>query len=204
MNQPLTQVTSTMVPFVRHDVDTDQIIPARFLKGTEKTGLGKQLFYDWRYAQDGTPHEGFVLNQPRFAHGRILVAGHNFGCGSSREHAPWALKDYGFQVVLAISFADIFCNNALKNQVLPIPLAEPVVTALAQLAEQQPDTPITIDVREQMVTLPEPLHAAFGKTLGFDLDPFRKTCLLQGVDDIGFTLTQIPAIEAFEATLPAY
>jgi 3-isopropylmalate/(R)-2-methylmalate dehydratase small subunit len=204
MNQPLTCVTSRMVPFLRHDVDTDQIIPARFLKGTEKTGLGKRLFYDWRYAQDGTPLDGFVLNQPKYAHCRILVAGHNFGCGSSREHAPWALKDYGFQVVLAISFADIFCNNALKNQVLPIPLAEPLIMALVQLAEQHPDTELTIKVDEQAVYLPNQLHAQFNQSVPFQLDPFRKTCLLKGVDDIGYTLTQLNTIKTFETTLPSF
>jgi 3-isopropylmalate/(R)-2-methylmalate dehydratase small subunit len=196
---PLTTLTGSMVPFLRHDVDTDQIIPARFLKGTEKTGLGKHLFYDWRYMSDGTPNAGFVLNQPAYAHGRVLVSGHNFGCGSSREHAPWALKDYGFSVVLAISFADIFRNNALKNQVLPIPLPEALITRLVELATQSPDTPITVNVREQLVQLPPACHTAFGQTVAFDLDPFRKTCLLQGVDDIGYTLTQLSAIDAFEA-----
>jgi 3-isopropylmalate/(R)-2-methylmalate dehydratase small subunit len=203
----LTTVTARMVPFFRNDVDTDQIIPARFLKGTEKTGLGQFLFYDWRYLTAGetitnqtvTLDPQFVLNQPRFAGAQVLVAGHNFGCGSSREHAPWALKDYGFQVVLAVSFADIFKNNALKNQVLPIPLPETTIMALTQLAESDPSAQITVDIPTQQVHLPKALHAGHGDRLPFALDPFRKTCLLQGVDEIGYSLNLLPSIEAFEA-----
>jgi 3-isopropylmalate/(R)-2-methylmalate dehydratase small subunit len=198
---PLLTVTATLVPLNQHDVDTDQIIAARFLKGTEKTGLGQHLFYDWRYHADGTPKTDFILNQPAYAHGRILLAGQNFGCGSSREHAPWALKDYGFQVVLAISFADIFYNNALKNQVLPIALPAKVITALTNLVLADPSTTATVDVASQTVQLPPTLHAQFGPSLSFPLDPFRKTCLLKGVDDLGYTLTLLPHIEAFETQL---
>jgi 3-isopropylmalate/(R)-2-methylmalate dehydratase small subunit len=192
MNPKITTLQSTCVPLNQNNVDTDQIIPARFLKGTTKTGLGQKLFYDWRYLENGEPNPQFALNNPRFS-GSILVAAHNFGCGSSREHAPWALKDYGFQAILAISFADIFCNNSLKNQVLTIALPEPAIMTLLTAIEQDPSLTVKIDLAHQTVQLP-------GQTSHrFDIDPYRKQCLLEGLDDIGYTLSRQQAIEVFEA-----
>jgi 3-isopropylmalate/(R)-2-methylmalate dehydratase small subunit len=188
----ISTMTSTCVPLNQTNVDTDQIIPARFLKGTTKTGLGKNLFFDWRYLPDGQPNPEFTLNNPRYQ-GAILVAAHNFGCGSSREHAPWALKDYGFLVILAVSFADIFCNNALKNQLLPIALPEPVITSLFEAIEANPGLQVTVDLESQTVNIP-------GQTAQrFEVDPYRKKCLMEGLDDIGFTLQQQEAIQAYEA-----
>ncbi len=192
MSNKISTLTSTCVPLNQNNVDTDQIIPARFLKGTTKTGLGKNLFFDWRYLPDGEPNPAFALNNPRYA-GSILVAAHNFGCGSSREHAPWALKDYGFQVILAVSFADIFRNNALKNQLLPIPLPEPVILALFEAIEADPALAVTVDLASQTVTIPGQAPQ------GFEVDPYRKKCLLEGLDDIGFTRQQEVAIQAYEA-----
>jgi 3-isopropylmalate/(R)-2-methylmalate dehydratase small subunit len=187
----ITTVTSTCVPLNRNNVDTDQIIPARFLKGTTKTGLGQKLFYDWRYNDQEQPLPDFALNNTRYS-GAILMAAHNFGCGSSREHAPWALKDYGFQAIIAVSFADIFCNNALKNQVLTVALPEPVVMALFEAIEQDPSLKVTIDLSRQTVTIPGQPEQRF------DVDPYRKKCLLEGLDDIGYTLQYLPQIEAYE------
>ena len=192
MSTQISTMTSTCVPLNQNNVDTDQIIPARFLKGTTKTGLGKNLFFDWRYLPDGAPNPAFSLNNPRYQ-GAILVAAHNFGCGSSREHAPWALKDYGFKVILAVSFADIFRNNALKNQLLPIPLPEPVILALFEAIEADPALSVTVDLATQTVSIPgQAPHS-------FEVDPYRKKCLMEGLDDIGFTLQQAPAIAAYEA-----
>jgi 3-isopropylmalate/(R)-2-methylmalate dehydratase small subunit len=201
--KPLTQHTGRLVPFIKADVDTDQIIPARYLKGTEKTGLGQYLFYDWRTLPDGTPNPAFTLTQPKYAGATVLLGGSNFGCGSSREHAPWALKDFGITVVLAESFADIFSNNALKNQLLVIAAPPKLIKALADLAQQYPETTVTVDVAAQTVELPQPLHSQFGPHLLFKLDPFRQTCLLNGVDDVGYTLTLADAITAYEATHPS-
>lgn len=191
-NTKISTLTSSCVPLNRNNVDTDQIIPARFLKGTTKSGLGKSLFNDWRYLADGQPNPEFPLNDTRY-HGSILVAAHNFGCGSSREHAPWALKDYGFTVILAVSFADIFRNNALKNQILPIPLEEPVSMALFNAIEANPTLEVTVDLANQTVNIPgqAPQH--------FDVDPYRKKCLLDGLDDIGYTLQHLDTIQAYEA-----
>ncbi len=191
-SQKITTIQSTCVPLNQNNVDTDQIIPARFLKGTTKTGLGEKLFYDWRYLENGSPNPDFSLNNARFQ-GSILVAAHNFGCGSSREHAPWALKDYGFQVILAISFADIFRNNSLKNQVLTIPLPEAVILQLLETIEQNPALQVTIDLPNQQVKIPGQADQRF------EIDPYRKQCLMEGLDDIGYTLSQLPAIEAYEA-----
>jgi 3-isopropylmalate/(R)-2-methylmalate dehydratase small subunit len=182
-----------LVPLNRHNVDTDQIIPARYLKGTGKEGLGQVLFYDWRFDADGAPKLDFVLNDPRYAHGRVLVAGHNFGCGSSREHAPWALKDYGFQAILAISFADIFNNNALKNQLLPVALPEPVILKLLAALEADAGLQVTIRLDEQRVYLPTE-----AQPVPFDIDPFRKTCLMDNLDDIQYTLKHLTHVQAFE------
>jgi len=190
--QKVTTIQSTAVPLNRNNVDTDQIIPARFLKGTTKAGLGEKLFFDWRYLEDGSPNPAFALNSPRFS-GSVLVAAHNFGCGSSREHAPWALKDYGFQVILAISFADIFRNNSLKNQLLPIPLPEPVILKLLDDIEANPSLTVTVDLPRQAVQIPNQPEQRF------EVDPYRKKCLMEGLDDIGYTLSHLAEIEAYEA-----
>jgi 3-isopropylmalate/(R)-2-methylmalate dehydratase small subunit len=193
MSSVFTPLKSRCLPLNRNNIDTDQIIPARFLKGTKKTGLGQSLFHDWRYDGSGAPVADFPLNEQRFAGAKVLVAGHNFGCGSSREHAPWALKDYGFQAVIAVSFADIFKNNSLKNRLLPIALPERDVFALLGAVEADPTKEVAIWLDRQEVVLPD------GAVLGFEIDPFRKTCLLEGVDDIGYTLRHLDKILAYEA-----
>jgi 3-isopropylmalate/(R)-2-methylmalate dehydratase small subunit len=199
MPKPLAHLVSRCVPLNRDHVDTDQIMPARFLKVTSKEGLGKQCFADWRYLEDGvTPNPDFVLNQPAFAHARILVAGQNFGCGSSREHAPWGLVDYGFEAIIASSFADIFKNNALKNGLLPITLPEAVVAELRATVEENPKLAIEVDVEAQMVQI-----AGMG-TFEFELNPFWKACLINGLDQVGYTLRFDEQIKAFEATHPLY
>ncbi len=186
-------LTSRCVPLNRNNVDTDQIIPARFLKGTTKVGLSGKLFHDLRYLPDGNPNPDFVLNNPKYQ-GKILVATHNFGCGSSREHAPWALKDYGFQAILAISFADIFKNNSLKNKLLPVELPEPVIMKLLDEIEKNPQLEITIDLASQEVHIP-------GQgTVGFEIAPYRKKCLMEGLDDIGYTLSHMESIKRYEAS----
>ena len=192
---PITVIQSSLTPLNRSDVDTDQIIPARFLKGTVKTGLGEKLFHDLRYLPNGSANPEFILNHPQYQGSKILIAFHNFGCGSSREHAPWALKDYGFQAVLAVSFADIFKNNALKNGLLTITLPETVILHLLQEASSKPEQTLKIDLPSQTVTLPS------GKTEHFDIDPYRKRCLVEGLDDIGFTLGFAKEIESFETAL---
>lgn len=186
-------VQGRCLPLNRNNIDTDQIIPARFLKGTVKTGLGKNLFNDWRYLAEGSPNPEFELNAAQYAGARILVAPHNFGCGSSREHAPWALKDYGFEAILAVSFADIFCNNALKNGLLTVALPEPVILALLEAVQQDPSIEVRIDLAGQRVHLPQG-----GEPVGFSIDPYRKQCLLEGLDDIGYTLSHADAIMAYE------
>lgn len=192
MSQKLSTIQSTCVPLNRNNVDTDQIIPARFLKGTTKTGLGQKLFFDWRYLEDGSPNPEFTLNNPKYT-GSVLVSAHNFGCGSSREHAPWALKDYGFQVILAISFADIFRNNSLKNQLLTIPLAEDVIMPLLAAIEADPAIQVHVDLASQTVKIPGQADQKF------DIDPYRKQCLMEGLDDIGYTLSHLNSIEVYEA-----
>jgi 3-isopropylmalate/(R)-2-methylmalate dehydratase small subunit len=193
--QPFITLQGRGVPLNLNNVDTDQIIPARFLKGTVKSGLGQHLFCDWRYDGSGAPKEDFPLNQPQYKGAPILVAAHNFGCGSSREHAPWALTDYGFKAILAVSFADIFKNNALKNQLLPVALPEAHILSLLSLLEQDPSVEIAIDLPTQTV------QWAGQPPLSFEIDPFRKTCLLEGLDDIGYTLGHVQAIDAYEAAL---
>lgn len=195
-NARLSVITGACAPLSRNHVDTDQIIPARFLKGTTKTGLGKHLFRDWRYESNDTLRMDFVLNDPRYAGARpILVAAHNFGCGSSREHAPWALKDYGFQAIIAISFADIFRNNALKNGLLAVALPEAAVLRLLADIEADPRLEATIDLVAQIVHLPNQPPQAF------EMDPYRKQCLIEGLDDIGYALRRLPEVEAYEAAL---
>ncbi|MDX1664005.1 MAG: 3-isopropylmalate dehydratase small subunit [Candidatus Promineifilaceae bacterium] len=188
-----TTLHATMAPLPRHDVDTDQIIPARYLRGTTRDGVGQGLFASWRYDEGGAPDPTFVLNRPPYQEARILVVGRNFGCGSSREHAAWALKEYGFRAVIGASFADIFRNNALKNGLLPVALPEAVVERLARLAEGAPEAALTVDLAAQRVTLPD------GSAFRFDIDPFNKRCLLEGMDQLGYLLWHEPAIAAYEA-----
>src|SRR5512139_1994103 len=186
--EPIRVIRSKTVVLPRENVDTDQIIPARFLKVTDKKGLGQALFTDWRYEAGGAPRPDFVLNRPEAAGCRILVAGDNFGCGSSREHAPWALVDAGFQAVVSTRIADIFRNNALKNGLVPIVL-EPAAHAKLLAA---PGAEVRIDVAAQTITLPD------GTTASFPLDGFARYCLVNGVDELGYLLKQEAAIAAFE------
>lgn len=190
--QPFTTLTATAVPLRAENVDTDQIIPARYLTAVTKAGMGDGLFAAWRYGADGAPNPEFVLNQLEYADAEILLAGRNFGSGSSREHAVWALTEYGFRAVIAPGFADIFYNNSLKNGLLPVALPEEQVAMLWDLVEEQPDTVLTIDLDRQTVTLPD------GQQASFAIDPYRKTCLLQGLDDLGYLLSKESAIAAFE------
>ncbi|HJK89751.1 MAG TPA: 3-isopropylmalate dehydratase small subunit [Polyangiaceae bacterium LLY-WYZ-15_(1-7)] len=191
--EPFEKLESRVVPLVADNVDTDQIIPARFLKVTDKEGLGERLFADWRYEADGSPKPDFVLNQPRHQGAQVLLAGANFGSGSSREHAPWALVDWGFKAIVARSFADIFQGNALKNGLLPIPVDAEAHAALAAALEADPAATVSIDVAAQTLTLPG------GEVVEFPLDPFSKHCLLQGVDELGYLLGFEDAIAAHEA-----
>jgi len=175
-----------------NDVDTDQIIPARFLKVTDKAGLGASLFADWRYAADGSPRPDFVLNQPGAKDAAILVAGDNFGCGSSREHAPWALVGFGFRAVVSTSFADIFRNNSLKNGLLPVVVDAKAHAAVVSLVRRDPGAELAIDLAAQTLTLPD------ARAVGFPVDPFAKTCLLNGVDELGYILRFEREIADFE------
>jgi 3-isopropylmalate/(R)-2-methylmalate dehydratase small subunit len=187
-----TTLTSQVIPLPANNIDTDQIIPARFLKTTDKVGLGANLFADWRYRPDGTPDPGFVLNRPEHQGARILLAGDNFGCGSSREHAPWALAGWGIQAVVSTSFGDIFRNNALKNGLVPVVVDLATHTMLFDLVNELPAAPWTIDLEAQRVLLPA------GSGFSFEIDPFARTCLLQGVDELGYILSHAAQIEAFE------
>lgn len=187
-----TTLTSRVVPLPINDIDTDQIIPAQFLKVTDKNGLASALFYNWRYLADGSPNPDFVLNRPEFSGAQILLAGDNFGCGSSREHAPWALTGYGFRAVISTSFADIFRNNALKNGLLPVIVDLPTHKALFQLVEETPHAELTIDLASQTLSFP-------GGSITFPIDPFNKTCLLNGVDELGYILGFEKEIAAFES-----
>jgi 3-isopropylmalate/(R)-2-methylmalate dehydratase small subunit len=184
---------SKAVLFPVDNIDTDQIIPARFLKTTTKDGLGDQLFYDWRYDASGAPKPDFILNQPQSKQAAILVGGDNFGCGSSREHAPWALTQYGFRAVVSTSFADIFKGNALKNGLLPIVVPADVHGWLFE----HPDAVLSVDLASQKLTLPD------GRSVEFPVDGFSKHCLMEGIDELGFILQQQDAIAAFEANHPA-
>ena len=190
--QKFTSFSSKIVPLPAENVDTDQIIPARFLKVTDKLGLGDNLFSDWRYNADGSPKPDFILNQPEMKGRQILIAGDNFGCGSSREHAPWALTGYGFRAVISTSFADIFKNNSLKNGLLPIVVDKDTHQQLFSLTEEDPNTVVAVDLAAQTVTLPD------GRAVPFPIDGFSKACLLNGVDEIGYVLGMSEQIEAFE------
>ena len=188
-----TRLTARAVALPINDIDTDQIIPARFLKVTDKQGLGKSLFADWRYLPDGSPRPEFALNRPDAAGAQILLAGHNFGCGSSREHAPWALVGFGFRAVVSTSFADIFRNNALKNGLLPVPVDPATHARLLAARAADPSLEITVDLEAQELTL------ADGTRAPFPVDPFARSCLLQGVDELGYLLNFEPQIRAYEA-----
>ena len=186
-------LTSKMLPLPFNDVDTDQIIPASYLKVTNKDGLAEGLFSRWRYQGDGSPEPNFALNRPEHQGAAILLAGDNFGCGSSREHAPWALLGYGFRVVISSGFADIFRNNALKNALLPVVVDAQTQAQLFSLVAEEPETAVTINLATQTLTLPD------GRAISFPIDPFSQTCLLRGVDQLGYLLQQATAIAAYEA-----
>ena len=191
-----TTLEGVAAPLNMINVDTDMIIPKQYLKTVKRTGLGKSLFADMRYNADGSEKSDFVLNQPKYRHAEILVAGDNFGCGSSREHAPWALLDFGIRCVIAPSFADIFFNNCFKNGILPIALPEDVVAALMEDAALGTNARLTVDLEAQVVVRPD------GSKIPFEVDAFRKHCLLNGLDDIGLTLEHTAAIDAYEAKIP--
>ena len=186
------RLTSRLVPLPGENIDTDQIIPARFLKTTTKAGMGKLLFYDWRYDSAGKPKPGFILNTPQAAGAAVLLAGNNFGCGSSREHAPWALTDFGFRAVISTSFADIFRNNALKNSILPVLVDKPVHQRLFEMVDADPEVKVTIDLASQSLLLPD------GESVPFPIDLFSKKCLLEGVDDLGYLMAQADRIALYE------
>ena len=190
--QPFTKHTGLVLPMDRANVDTDQIIPKQFLKRIERTGFGRYLFFDWRFRDDGTDDPAFELNRPEYAGATILLARRNFGSGSSREHAPWALADFGFRALVAPSFADIFYNNCFKNGMLPLPLDEAVVDDLFARANSHPGYRLTVDLEAQR------LSDAYGLALPFTVDAFRRHCLLHGLDDIGLTLEHAGQIEAYE------
>jgi 3-isopropylmalate/(R)-2-methylmalate dehydratase small subunit len=185
--------TGILAPLDRVNVDTDQIIPKQFLKRVERTGFGEFLFYDWRYTPEGEPDSSFVLNEKRYEGATILVTGRNFGCGSSREHAPWALLDFGFRAIIAPSFADIFANNCMKNGIVPVILSEVEVAEMMQRAQRQEDYRVTVDLERSLVT------DAHGFSATFEIDDFRRHCLMEGLDDIGLTLQDEPQISTYEA-----
>jgi 3-isopropylmalate/(R)-2-methylmalate dehydratase small subunit len=200
--QAFTTLTGLVAPLDRANIDTDAIIPKQFLKSINRTGFGPYLFDEWRYMDHGEPgmdctnrplNKDFILNQPRYTGSQILLARQNFGCGSSREHAPWALEDYGFRVIIAPSFADIFFNNCFKNGILPIVLEDAIVDKLIKATEMTEGYQLTVDLPTQTISTPD------GEKIHFDVDEFRKTCLLQGLDDIGLTLQHADEIRAFEA-----
>jgi 3-isopropylmalate/(R)-2-methylmalate dehydratase small subunit len=190
--KPFNQLTSTLLPITTCDIDTDQIIPATYLKVTNKDGLGDGCFARWRYHEDGSLNPSFALNRPEYQGAKILVAGDNFGTGSSREHAPWALLGWGFRVVISSSFADIFRNNSLKNGLLPVTVDPDTLDQLFSLVHEDPDTEVTIGLSEQRLTLPD------GRAISFPIDAFSKICMLEGVDQMGYLLKHEPDILAYE------
>jgi 3-isopropylmalate/(R)-2-methylmalate dehydratase small subunit len=194
MSKAINIIESTFVPLNIENVDTDQIIPARFLKATSREGFGKNLFRDWRYNNDdeNNPKPDFILNNPAYK-GKILVAGKNFGCGSSREHAAWAIKDYGFDVVVSSFYADIFKSNALNNFLLPVRVSDEFLYSLFKAAEKDPSTVLKVNLQEQTIAL-----LATGEQENFDINPYKKTCLLNGYDDIDYLITIRNVIEQFE------
>ncbi|HEY0832476.1 MAG TPA: 3-isopropylmalate dehydratase small subunit [Azospirillum sp.] len=193
--EKFTVLTGVAAPLPMINVDTDMIIPKQFLKTIKRTGLGKHLFEEMRYTPDGQEVPEFVLNKAAYRGAKILVAGENFGCGSSREHAPWALADFGIRCIIAPSFADIFYNNCFKNGILPIKLPKEQVDLLLDDAQRGSNATVTVDLESQEITGPD------GGRIKFELDPFRKHCLLNGLDDIGLTLQQVDTIDAFESKL---
>ena len=195
--QGIRRVTSHLIPLLERDVDTDQIIPARFLKVTDKQGLGQHLFQDWRFLADGSPNPGFVLNQAQAQGAQILLAGDNFGCGSSREHAAWALLGWGVKAVISTSFADIFRNNAVKNGLLTVEVDQETSSALRDLVSDSPRAEVTIDLESQRVTF------GSGRTVPFAIDAFARRCLMEGVDQLGYLLSKEGEIKAHEARLDA-
>lgn len=190
--QALTKITSTATPLAIENIDTDQIIPARFLKSINREGFGENLFRDWRYNNDGSEKKDFSLNNPKYT-GEILIACNNFGCGSSREHAAWSLSDYGFKVIVSSYFADIFKSNALNNGVLPVMVSKEYLSYLFNEVEKNPKVQITVDVEQQSITVNN-------QKQHFDLDPYKKICLLNGYDDIDFLIAKKDAIKSFELT----
>ncbi|WP_322493649.1 3-isopropylmalate dehydratase small subunit [Chloroflexus sp.] len=194
--EPISTITGKAVVLPVENIDTDQIIPARFLKVTDKSGLAAGLFEAWRYLPDGASNPDFPLNRPEAAGATILISGRNFGCGSSREHAPWALQDYGFRAVIAPSFADIFRSNALKIGLLPVTIEQAIYDELVAMYANDPQMALSIDLAAQTVTLPD------GRQVSFPIDAFSKYCLLHGVDQLGFLLNQAEAIAAYEASHP--
>jgi 3-isopropylmalate/(R)-2-methylmalate dehydratase small subunit len=198
MPEPFRSFSSKVIPIRAENVDTDQIVPARYLKVTNKDGLADALFHDWRYNEDGTLKEPrFIVDEPHYAGARILIVGDNFGSGSSREHAPWALRAWGIQAVLSTSFADIFRSNSLKNGVLPIVVDKDTHERLLDMVEADPDAEMRVDLAEQGLLLPD------GSTLDFDIDPFNKMMLMAGTDEIGYVLGKETDISAWEAAHPA-
>jgi 3-isopropylmalate/(R)-2-methylmalate dehydratase small subunit len=195
--EPFVRETGIAVALDRVNVDTDQIIPKQFLKRIERTGFGEFLFYDWRYREDGSPNPDFEMNKPEAQGATILIANKNFGCGSSREHAPWALQQYGFKVIISPSFADIFYNNCFKNGLLPVTLPQEKVDELLKRASERPGYRLTVDLEQQVVHDDGDFEAAF------KIDPFRRHCLLHGLDDIGLTLQYEADIAAYEQRSPA-
>lgn len=193
MIEKINIITSSCIPLPQENVDTDQIIPARFLKAVSREGFGENLFRDWRYDKNGKPIADFVLNNPAYS-GKILVAGKNFGSGSSREHAAWAIAGYGFQVVVSSFFADIFKNNALNNGVLPVVVSEPFLSNLFRHIQANPASTVTVNLEAQTIT-----DNTSGECEHFEINPYKKNCLLNGYDDIDYLLSKKPAIEAWEA-----
>jgi len=190
--EKFTTLTGVPAPLPMINVDTDMIIPKQFLKTIKRTGLGKNLFHEMRFDENGNENPDFVLNRPAYRNAKILIAGNNFGCGSSREHAPWALLDFGIRCVVAPSFADIFYNNCFKNGILPIRLPQEDIDKLMDDAERGANATLTVDLETQTITGPD------GGTIAFEIDPFRKKCLLEGLDDIGLTMERADSIAAYE------
>lgn len=194
--EKFTAVSGTMISIPTENIDTDQIIPARFLKVIDKNGLGDNLFSDWRYNADGSPKPDFILNTEQGKKAKFLVGGDNFGCGSSREHAPWSIMAYGFRAVVSTSFADIFRNNSLKLGLVPIIVDKETHYQLQSLIEEEPDTQVTIDLENQTLTLPD------GRAVSFPIDSFSKNCILQGMNQLGYLQSQAAAVEAYESNHP--
>ena len=191
--KPFTLLTSKIIPLPNRNIDTDQIIPARYLKVVDKAGLAEGLFYDWRYLEDGTPNPDFTLNHSRYTYAKILLAGDNFGCGSSREHAPWALTGWGIRAVISTSIADIFRNNALKNGLLPVLVTHETHQSLFDLTIEAPDVEISIDLTRNRLLLPD------GSEVEFPIEPFARKCLLEGLDQLGYIRSFEDQIAVYEA-----